>query len=176
MYNMINSINLLLSYFQSKKSGIEKKLSSSRDQENAGGKDIVDRVEHRDGNASANLGRNVSNLNPWKEQRKKSVQRPKETVQLSLFNRFSFWEDENVDESEVDDGSDYLDHSFCENGCNGLTTDKMVEENTDILKKDEKKLKNRQLKVNIKQLFQKEIVNRKVTMCLLYSTSLKMQK
>ena len=98
MYNLINSINPLLSYLQSKKAGMENKLSSSRDQENHGGKVIVDRIEYRDGNASANLGKNVSDLNPWKEQRKKSVQRPKETVQLSLFNRFSFWEDENVDE------------------------------------------------------------------------------
>ena len=42
-------------------------------------------------------------------------------MQLSLFNRFSIWEDENGDESEVDEGSDGLDHSFGENGSDGLT-------------------------------------------------------
>ena len=103
---------------------MERKLSSSRDQENHGGKDIVDRIEDRDGNASANLGNDVSDLNPWKEQRKKSVQIPTERVQLSLSNRFSFWEDE----SEVDDGSDDLNDSFGENGCNGFNSEIMVKE------------------------------------------------
>jgi hypothetical protein len=65
---------------------MEKKRSSSGDQENYGGKDIIDRIE----DASAHLGNNKSDLNPWKEQRKKSAQKQKEAVQLSLFNRFSF--------------------------------------------------------------------------------------
>ena len=43
----------------------------------------------------------MSNL--WQKQRKKFVREPERKVQLNLFNRFSFWEE---DESEVEDEFD----------------------------------------------------------------------
>ena len=54
------------------------------------------------------IGNGESTSNPWQEQRKKSVIKPEEKVQLILFNRFSHWEEdeseveiENEDESDV---------------------------------------------------------------------------
>ena len=67
----------------------------------ANGIAFTEKIKARDVNTLEHLGDNDSVTNPWKEQRKKSVHKPKQTVQLNLFNRFSFWEDENDDESEL---------------------------------------------------------------------------
>ena len=106
---------------------MEQKLSSSGDKKNHSGKDIVDKIEDRSGNSSATIGNNVSDSSQWKEQRTKSFQKPKEIFQLSLFNRFSFWEEENEDESEVDKGSTDLNQSIAENGSDELTCSPKVE-------------------------------------------------
>ena len=46
--------------------------------------------------------------NIWEIPRKKIVQKPKEKVQLSVFNRFSYWEDES-DVEDIDDDDDASD-------------------------------------------------------------------
>ena len=81
-------------------------LLSRKDQEDRNQKDCVEKIEDRIVNISMNLGNDGSQLNPWREQRKKSAQKLKEPEQLSLFNRFSFWEDENGDESDGSDDED----------------------------------------------------------------------
>ena len=101
-----NSVNIQLTYLQAcKLAGIGKKLLSRKDQEDHG-----DKIEDRSVKTSINLGNDASELNSWRKQRKKSAQKLKEPVQLNLFNRFSFWEDDDEDASgdasEDFDGSD----------------------------------------------------------------------
>ena len=83
----------------------------SRDKDYHGGKGNANNFGDKVGNSSEHLGDCISDSTPWKKQKIKVVQKHKETVQISLHNRFSIWEDENVDESEADDD---LDHIFGE--------------------------------------------------------------
>ena len=112
-----NSVNIQPTYLQAfKLAGMGKKILSRKDHNQ---KDCDDKNEDGIAHISINQGNDGSELNPWKEQRKKSVQKPKETVQLSLFNRFSFWED--VNESKVEAGSDDEDGKFDKDCSDQLT-------------------------------------------------------
>ena len=97
---------------------MEKKLLSSKDHEH-----FLDKIEGRTRGVktSTSVGNDGTELNTWKEQRNKSVQKPKESVQLSLFNRFSHWEDANADESDVEDDSNDKDCSDDNNEIDELT-------------------------------------------------------
>ena len=78
--------------------------------------------EGRSVKVSASVDNDGPELNTWKEQRHKSVQKPKETVQLSLFNRFPYWEDE----SDVEDDNNDTDGSDDENNSDQLTSSPKV--------------------------------------------------
>ena len=95
---------------------MEKKILSSKDDEH-----FLDKIEGRSAKTSTSVGDDGTELKTWKEQRKKSVQKPKETVQLSLFNRFSYWEDANGDESGVENGNHAKDVSDDEDDSDELT-------------------------------------------------------
>ena len=71
--------------------------------------------KHQEDNGSTNNEDRSINISPqlsndgWQKQRKKSVQKPENKVQLNLSNRFSFWEEsESEDKDKCDVKSDEL--------------------------------------------------------------------
>ena len=136
-----SSVNIQLTYFQAYKfAAMAKKLVSRKDQEDHSRKDYLVQIEDRIVGNSANLGNGGSELTPWEVQRKKSVPKLNETVQLSLFNRFSFWEDE--DKSDVDDGSDDEDDRVDKDGSDNLPcSPKVVDNNWKVVECQSKRQK-----------------------------------
>ena len=121
---------------------MKKKLLSSKDQ-----KDVCNKNEGRSFQASASIDNDGPELNTWKEQRHKSVQKTKETVQLSLFNRFSYWKDANGDESDVVDDNNDTDGSDDEDNSDQLTSSpKVVLNKWRVVKYQSKKQRNIDMK------------------------------
>ena len=109
---------------------MKKKILSSKDQ-----KDFLNKIEDRSVTTSATVDNNGTELDTWEKPRKKSVQKPKEKVQLSVFNRFSYWEDANGDESGVEIGNHAKDGRDDEDDSKKLTcTPKDVQSKWTIVK------------------------------------------
>ena len=93
------------------------------------------------------IGNDESTSNPWQEQRKKSVIKPEEKVQLILFNRFSHWEEdeseveiENEDESDVK--SDELNCFTQTVGGKKQEKDVQIKKIRNIIKRDDKHIES----------------------------------
>ena len=95
---------------------MKKKLLSSKDHT-----DFLSKIEGRSVTTLATVGNDGTELDTWEKPRKRSVQKPKEKVQLSVFNRFSYWEDANEDESGVENGNHAKDGSDDEDDSDELS-------------------------------------------------------